>query len=91
MDLRLDDRPECLPLLLPRLLGMRAASARPHWIVIAEAHHLLTSSRRGSEAMLPAQPYNIALVTVHPDHVSHSVVRSVQTAIIVRPEPQATL
>jgi hydroxymethylpyrimidine pyrophosphatase-like HAD family hydrolase len=91
MDLRLDDRPKFLPLLLPRLLEMRAASARPHWIIIDEAHHLLPSSRQVSEAMLPAQPNNIALVTVHPDHVAHSVVKFVQTAVIVGQEPQATV
>jgi hydroxymethylpyrimidine pyrophosphatase-like HAD family hydrolase len=91
MDLRLDDRPEFLPLLLPRLLEMRAASARPHWIVIDEAHHLLPASRQVTEAMLPARPNNIALVTVHPDHVSQSVVKFVQSAIIVGREAQATV
>jgi hydroxymethylpyrimidine pyrophosphatase-like HAD family hydrolase len=91
MDLRLDDRPEFLPLLLPRLLEMRASTARPHWIVIDEAHHLLPSSRQVSEAMLPAHPKNIALVTVHPDHVSRSVVKFVDTAIIVGSEAQATV
>jgi hydroxymethylpyrimidine pyrophosphatase-like HAD family hydrolase len=91
MDLRLEDRPGFPSLLLPRLLEMRAASARPHWIVIDEAHHLLPSSWRPSEAMLPAQPDNIVIVTVHPDHVSQSVMKFVQTAIIVGREPQTTV
>ncbi len=91
MDLRLEDRPAFPPLLLPRLLEMRAASARPHWILIDEAHHLLPSSWQPSEAVLLAQPDNIALVTIHPDHVAQSVLRFVQTAIIVGPEPQTTV
>jgi HAD superfamily hydrolase (TIGR01484 family) len=91
MDLRLEDRPGFPSLLLPRLLEMRAATARPHWIVIDEAHHLLPSSWQPSEAMLPAQPDNIVIVTVHPDHVSQSVLKFVQTAIIVGREPQATV
>jgi hydroxymethylpyrimidine pyrophosphatase-like HAD family hydrolase len=91
MDLRLEERPGFPSLLLPRLLEMRAVSARPHWIVIDEAHHLLPSSWQPSEAMLPAQPDNIVLVTVHPDHVSHSVLKFVQTAIIVGREPQTTV
>ena len=50
LDLRLEDRPAFSQLLLPRLLEMRAATARPHWIVLDEAHHLLPAAWRPSWA-----------------------------------------
>jgi hydroxymethylpyrimidine pyrophosphatase-like HAD family hydrolase len=91
LDLRLEDRPPFLQLLLLRLLELRAATARPHWIVLDEAHHLLPSSWRPSEIIVPAQLNTIALVTVHPDHVATSVLRMVDTLVVVGREPQATV
>jgi HAD superfamily hydrolase (TIGR01484 family) len=91
LDLRLEDRPAFLQLLLPRLLELRAATARPHWIVLDEAHHLLPASWRPSEAIVPARLNTMALVTVHPDHVAPSVLRLVDTLIVVGPDPQVTV
>jgi HAD superfamily hydrolase (TIGR01484 family) len=91
LDLRLEDRPAFLQVLLPRLLELRAATTRPHWIVLDEAHHLLPASWRPSDSIVPAQLNTMALVTVHPDHVAPSVLRLVDTLIVVGHEPQATL
>jgi hypothetical protein len=73
------------------LLELRAATTRPHWIVLDEAHHLLPASWRPSDSIVPAQLNTMALVTVHPDHVAPSVLRLVDTLIVVGHEPQATL
>jgi hydroxymethylpyrimidine pyrophosphatase-like HAD family hydrolase len=91
MDLRLDDRPQFLQTLLPQLLKLRASTARPHWIVIDEAHHLLPATWEPREETLLAHLNNIVLVTVHPDHVARPVLRLVDALIIVGGEPQATL
>jgi hypothetical protein len=91
LDLRLEDRPPFLQFLLPRLLEMRAATGRPHWIVVDEAHHLLPSSWRPSESIVPAQLNTIALVTVHPDHVARSALGLVDTLVVVGRDPQATV
>ncbi|HXW06952.1 MAG TPA: HAD-IIB family hydrolase [Vicinamibacterales bacterium] len=91
LDLRLEDRPPFLQTLLPRLLELRSATARPHWIVIDEAHHLLPSKWQPSSTTLPQQFTNAVLVTVHPDHVSTPALRLVETIIVVGPEPQETL
>jgi hydroxymethylpyrimidine pyrophosphatase-like HAD family hydrolase len=91
LGLRLEERPSILPLLLPRLLELRGATGRPHWIIIDEAHHLLQTSWRPSEAILPTQLNRIALVTVHPEHVAPSALSLVDTLIVVGREPQATL
>jgi Helicase HerA, central domain len=43
------DRPSFLSELMPALSRLRVATARPHWLVIDEAHHLLPSQwKRGS-------------------------------------------
>jgi hydroxymethylpyrimidine pyrophosphatase-like HAD family hydrolase len=91
IDMRLDDRPEFLQRLLPRLLELRARTARPHWIVIDEAHHLLPPTWQPSATTLPAQAKNIVLVTVHPDHVARAVLDLVDTLIVVGRDAQETL
>jgi hypothetical protein len=91
LDMRLEDRPAFLQRLLPRLLELRAVTARPHWLIIDEAHHLLPSKWQPSEALLPAQLRNTVLVTVHPDDVAPSVLNLVDTVIVVGKEPQATI
>ncbi len=91
LDLRLEERPGFLQALLPRLLELRSTKARPHWIVIDEAHHLLPTAWQPSEALLPAHLDRLALVTVHPDHVSPSALTLVDTLIVVGRGPQATV
>jgi len=90
LDERLEDRPHVLQMLLPRLLELRAATGRPHWIVIDEAHHVLPSPWQLSETLVPAQLENLVLVTVHPDHVASSILALVDTLIIVGRDAQAT-
>jgi hypothetical protein len=89
IDQRLDERPQLLQTLLPRLLQLRGATGRPHWIVIDEAHHVLPAKWQAS--FLPARLENVVLVTIHPDHVSPAILRLVDTLIIVGREPQTTL
>ena len=91
LDLRLDDRPAFLQQLLPRLLELRAATARPHWIIIDEAHHLLPASWQPSDTILPGHVDNVVMVTVHPDHVAAAALDLVDALIVVGRDPQATL
>lgn len=91
LDMRLEDRPEFFQRLLLRLLELRSATARPHWIVVDEAHHLLPSKWQPADASMPAQLRNTVLVTVHPDDVSPSVLNLVETLIVVSKEPQTIL
>jgi hypothetical protein len=89
--MRIEDRPPFFQTLLPRLLELRAATSRPHSIVIDEAHHLLPSSWEPSKITWPAQLSGIVLVTVHPDHVARSALQLIDTLIVVGRDPQATL
>lgn len=89
--LRLDDRPTFLHKVLPRLTQLRGRTARPHWIILDAAHHLLPAAWAPTDAMLPEQLRNVVLVTVHPDHVSRAVLRLVDTLIIVGRDAQTTI
>jgi hydroxymethylpyrimidine pyrophosphatase-like HAD family hydrolase len=90
LDLGLEERPPFLQLLLPRLLELRVATGRPHWLVIDEAHHMLQTSWQ-TPATIPAPLTGVLLVTVHPDHVAGPVLRLVDTLIAVGRDPQVTV
>ncbi|RUY74874.1 DUF87 domain-containing protein, partial [Mesorhizobium sp. M7A.F.Ca.CA.003.01.2.1] len=50
--LRVDERPDFFADLLPGLSSFRRRTARPHWLVIDEAHHLLPKRRDDTRAVL---------------------------------------
>jgi hypothetical protein len=58
--------------------------------VIDEAHHVLPSAWQPSETIVPAQLENLAMITVHPDHVAKSMLALVDTLVIVGRDPQVT-
>lgn len=76
------DRPTFFASLLPRLLECRAKTARPHWIVVDEAHHLLPNSWSPAAGTMPQALSGTILITVHPEHVSTSALRFVDTVIV---------
>ena len=63
------DRPSFLSSFLPELIKLRAATGRPHWIVIDEAHHCLPAARTGAAFTLPQELPAAIAVTVHPESV----------------------
>ncbi|MGQ0642374.1 MAG: HAD-IIB family hydrolase [Gemmatimonadaceae bacterium] len=91
VDLRLEDRPDFLHGLLPRLIQMRGATARPHWIILDEAHHLFPSAWQPADGTLPPDLKNVVLVTIHPEHVSRAIIRRVDTLIIIGRDAQKSI
>jgi HAD superfamily hydrolase (TIGR01484 family) len=87
----LSDRPEYLAHLLPSLQTMRSRTGRPQWIIIDEAHHMLPSSRGSTPLTLPQQLGETILLTVHPEELSPSILRMVDTVIAVGFHPNHTL
>jgi hydroxymethylpyrimidine pyrophosphatase-like HAD family hydrolase len=85
----LADRPAFLRSLLTHLQELHAQKARPHWIIVDEAHHLLPAE--SPETRLPKELHTFALVTVHPDSVSPRVLQSITGMILVGNEPQVVL
>jgi HAD superfamily hydrolase (TIGR01484 family) len=90
LGLPLADRPSFFTRLLPRLEDLHVRTARPHWLVVDEAHHLLSRDWNPAGIALPGQWGNILLVTVHPDHVANAALQAISLVIAVGDSPQKT-
>ncbi len=77
----LHDRPPFFAGLLPRLQELRARTARPHWIVVDEAHHLLPSQWLPAPTTMPQALAGMLLVTMRPDHVSEAALKAVNVVL----------
>jgi hypothetical protein len=64
--LAMQERPTFFAQLLPRISAMRSRLARPHWLIIDEAHHLLPADRSDVTVALPGALTGTIFVTVHP-------------------------
>lgn len=91
LGIALADRPLFFAGLLPRLQEMRTHTARPHWLIVDEAHHLLPSNWEPAEATLPQALRDMMLITVHPDHVATAVLDAVTTVVAVGNDPGGTI
>jgi HAD superfamily hydrolase (TIGR01484 family) len=89
--LPLADRPPFFLGLLARLVEMRARTARPHWLLVDEAHHLLPASWQPGPLVFPREMKRTAFVTVHPDQVAPDALASVDEVIAVGRSPGQTL
>lgn len=77
----IDDRPAFANELLGRIAALRAATGRPHWIVIDEAHHVVP---RGVTPASPltSQPFSTMYVTVDAAHVAESILPTIARTIV---------
>jgi hypothetical protein len=75
------ERPEFFAKLLPRIASLRAATGRPHWLLIDEAHHLLPASRKDIAQIVPENSPTSIFITVHPEALSPDVLRTVDLII----------
>lgn len=86
-----EHRPEFFDGLFTALLQLRVRTARPHWIVIDEAHHLLPASWSPADLTVPPELQGVVLITVHPDRVSAAALSAVDLVIAVGDAPDGTL
>lgn len=87
----LADRPAFFQALLPRLQELRARTARPHWLVVDEAHHLLPADWQPDAQALPRALEGTLLVTVHPERVSPAALGAIDTVLAVGSDVRSTL
>jgi HAD superfamily hydrolase (TIGR01484 family) len=90
LGVQLDERPRYFAKLFPQLYQLRAETARPHWILIDEAHHMMPPEWARA-AHLPQRLEGTILVTVHPEHVARAVLESIALVVAVGSDPAATL
>ena len=80
--IKVADRPRFFAELLPNLQQLRNRTARPHWIIVDEAHHMLAPEWQLAGDM-SAQWTGTFLITVHPDKVAPAVLKAVDTLIVL--------
>jgi HAD superfamily hydrolase (TIGR01484 family) len=80
LGLPLEDRPAFFEDLLGRLVGLRARTGRPHWLIVDEAHHLLPTGWQPKETATTGLD-GLLLVTVHPHKVATGVLRTIDLAV----------
>ncbi|PYX80157.1 MAG: phosphoglycolate phosphatase [Acidobacteria bacterium] len=85
------ERPEFFCKFLPSIQDLRARTARPHWLIVDEAHHLLPSSWSPASTTIPQALEGTILVTVHPDHVSAAALAPANALIAVGKSPMQSL
>ena len=91
LGIALGDRPSFFASLLPRLQELRAKMARPHWIIVDEAHHLLPSPWVPAPATVPQDLSGMVLITMRPDHVAESVLKPVNVVLAIGKQPNQTI
>ena len=90
LGVQLDERPRYFIKLFSQICQLRAEIARPHWMLIDEAHHMMPPEWPAA-ASLPQQLHGTILVTVHPDHVARAVLQTVAFVLAVGSAPATTL
>ena len=89
--LPLQDRPSFFFTLLTELQQLRPKSGRPHWMLVDETHHLLPVDGNPTAPGLMKDLAGMIYVTVHPDHIEHSILKTVDIVFALGKSPDETL
>ena len=76
------DRAAFLAELLPQLVELRSRTARPHWILLDEAHHLLPSGHDPVTVSLPDRLPGLVMVTIEPAQIAPEALRDVEELLL---------
>jgi len=80
----LPDRPVFFTKLMPVLLALRKDYGHPHWILLDEAHHLLTTV----EQALPEKLVNFILISTSPHALNAGILSHIGTVITIGEDPR---
>jgi hydroxymethylpyrimidine pyrophosphatase-like HAD family hydrolase len=83
---KVEDRPDFAAETLPELARFRLKTARPHWLIVDEAHHLLPKNHQGVEQIVSAKLPGGVFITVHPDMMSPDALKLVTAVIAIGPK-----
>ncbi|MGN6303626.1 MAG: HAD-IIB family hydrolase [Mesorhizobium sp.] len=89
--LKVGERPDFFAELLPGIGSVRYRTARPHWLIIDEAHHLLPKRRGDTRAVLSLELPGTVLITVHPEAISTDALRLVTVVIALGPKAKSVV
>lgn len=91
MSIPLTDRALFCTRLLGRLQELRTQTARPHWLIFDEAHHVFPADWSGAELALSRHLETALFLTIHPRELSPVVLEQINTVLVVGQEPEQTL
>jgi hypothetical protein len=86
----LGDRPGFFSSLLSPIEDLRLRSARPHWLIVDEAHHLLPPGSSVAAGTVSLDLGTTLLITVHPDHVAKSALDPINVLVAIGKNPMET-
>jgi hydroxymethylpyrimidine pyrophosphatase-like HAD family hydrolase/energy-coupling factor transporter ATP-binding protein EcfA2 len=83
------DRAAFLAELFPQLMELRTRTARPHWIILDEAHHLLPTGHDPVTLALPERMTGLVMVTIEPKQIAQTALQRVDEVLLLGQRPQA--
>ena len=89
--LTLGGRRKLFSQLLSEVPLLRAATGRPHWLVIDEAHEVLPAERCGLPPAMADMPCGAIFVTMYPEALDPDVLKSVEVVLAYGSSPAALL
>lgn len=87
----LQDRPAFFLGLLPRLLELRTRTARPHWLIVDEAHHMLPGPWDFHAILYPHELDRCLYVTMAPHSLPKEVLTTIDVLVAVGQAPDETI
>jgi len=91
LGIKFEDRPSFFNRILQALLELRTRTGRPHWIIVDEAHHLFPANWDPADLLFPKELRNMLFITVHPDHVAHTILSSIDKLVVIGQSPEDTI
>ena len=91
LGVKLEDRPWFFLSLFARLRELRARTGRPHWLIVDEAHHAMPANWRPTDQTLPEHLDGVLAVSVSPKLVAPSVLRALDTIVVLGDRPREML
>lgn len=90
LGLKLEERPTFFRELMTRIADLAGRTARPHWLVVDEAHHMLPATAHGLKS-IPLDAASTIFVTVHPDQMAPEALATVNTVLAVGPKAASVI
>jgi HAD superfamily hydrolase (TIGR01484 family) len=87
----LTERARAFAELAPELRKLRAQTARPHWLLIDEADHMLPAGSGAASVSLPRELTACIVVTMRPEQVALPVLESVRLVLAVGTDAAAAM
>lgn len=84
--IKVEDRPEFAVELIPEIGRFRLKTARPHWVIVDEAHHLLPKKRGDMKLVISTELPGVVLITIDAGAVSAEALKLVTAVVAIGPQ-----